>query len=287
VPNEETQSGPVVGGGRLPLAPNNPASANSTDPKVPGVTGTCETIAVVTSPSNGVGVYGSGAVGVQGVGDTGVLGVSQSQGGTGVRGQSSDFDAVVGETTSTAHAGVTGRNLTTGANGGVGIYGVGGQYAGKFDGDVLLNGTLTVKTDIVLQGSDCAEHFEVVESADVVPGTVMVLDSAGILEPSTRRYDLKVVGIVSGAGDYRPGLILGAITSSRKRVPIALSGKTFCKVDARYSAIAVGDLLTTSPTPGHAMKATDRELAFGAVIGKALCPLQDGQGLIAVLVTLQ
>jgi hypothetical protein len=63
--------------------------------------------------------------------------------------------AVVGETNSDAHAGVTGRNLTSRANGGVGVYGTGGQYGGKFDG-LLVNGnhdvtgTLTVKTDIVL-----------------------------------------------------------------------------------------------------------------------------------------
>jgi hypothetical protein len=70
-------------------------------------------------------------------------------------------------------------------------------------------------------------------------------------------------------------------------MPIALSGKAFCKVDAQYSEIAVGDLLTTSPTLGHAMKATDHALAFGAVIGKALRPLQTGQGLLPVLVALQ
>ena len=46
-----------------------------------------------------------------------------------------------------------------------------------------------------------------------------------------------------------------------------LVGKVFCKVDG---AIDVGDLLTTSQTPGHAMKATDPQRAFGAVIGKAL-----------------
>jgi hypothetical protein len=58
-------------------------------------------------------------------------------------------------------------------------------------------------------------------------------------------------------------------------------------VDAQYGAIAVGDLLTTSPTPGHAMKATDQLQAFGAVIGKALRPLGEGQGLIPVLISLQ
>ncbi len=35
------------------------------------------------------------------------------------------------------------------------------------------------------------------------------------------------------------------------------------------------------------MKATDRELSFGAVLGKALAPLNQGTGLVPVLVALQ
>ena len=70
-------------------------------------------------------------------------------------------------------------------------------------------------------------------------------------------------------------------------MPVALMGKVYCKVDAGYSPIDVGDLLTTSPTPGHAMKADDHDKAFGAVIGKALRRLEAGQGLIPILVALQ
>jgi hypothetical protein len=64
-------------------------------------------------------------------------------------------------------------------------------------------------------------------------------------------------------------------------------GKVFCKVDAQYGAIDIGDLLTTSPTPGHAMKTSDPLKAFGAVIGKALRPWSSGQGLIPILIALQ
>jgi hypothetical protein len=67
------------------------------------------------------------------------------------------------------------------------------------------------------------------------------------------------------------------------RQPIALFGKVFCKVDAQFSAIAVGELLTTSPTPGHAMATNDSISALGAVIGKALRPFPSGQGLIPIL----
>jgi hypothetical protein len=64
-------------------------------------------------------------------------------------------------------------------------------------------------------------------------------------------------------------------------------GKVFCKVDAQYGAIEVGDLLTTSSTPGHATKTNDPLKAFGAVIGKALRPPTEGQGLIPILIALQ
>ena len=69
-------------------------------------------------------------------------------------------------------------------------------------------------------------------------------------------------------------------------MPLALTGKVYCKADASFAPIAVGDLLTTSPTPGHAMKAHEPGRAFGAILGKALRPLPEGQGLIPVLVTL-
>jgi hypothetical protein len=61
-----------------------------------------------------------------------------------------------------------------------------------------------------------------------------------------------------------------------------LMGKVCCKVDASYGAIAVGDLLTTSPTSGHAMKVSDPVKAFGGVIGKALGILAEGRGVVPI-----
>ncbi len=69
------------------------------------------------------------------------------------------------------------------------------------------------------------------------------------------------------------------------RVPVAFSGIVQCKADASAGPIAVGDLLTTSPTPGHAMRASNP--APGTVVGKALEPLASGTGLIKVLVMLR
>jgi hypothetical protein len=75
--------------------------------------------------------------------------------------------------------------------------------------------------------------------------------------------------------------------SAARRQPIALVGKVFCKVDATYGSIEVGDLLTSSATYGHAMKASDVTRAFGSVLGKAMSPLGNGLGLIPILISLQ
>jgi hypothetical protein len=57
------------------------------------------------------------------------------------------------------------------------------------------------------------------------------------------------------------------------------------KVDASLEAVQPGDLLTSSPNAGYAMRAG--EPLPGTIIGKALESLESGQGAIAVYVTLQ
>lgn len=141
--------------------------------------------------------------------------------------------------------------------------------------------------DISLQNADCAEEFDTAEE-DVEAGTVMVLDDDdGSLRTSTEEYDTRVAGVVSGAGDHKPGIVLDRQSGQRDRLPIALMGKVSCKVDASPTPIDTGDMLTTADEPGHAMKAVDPNLSFGAVLGKALRPLTSGQGIVPVLVALQ
>ena len=66
-----------------------------------------------------------------------------------------------------------------------------------------------------------------------------------------------------------------------------LGAYAYCKVDADIAPILAGDLLTTSPTKGHAQKVLDPVKAIGAIVGKALAPLKKGKGKIPVLVALQ
>jgi hypothetical protein len=224
----------------------------------------------------GSGLRPDVGTGVLGESDNG-FGVYASSGtNVGVFGESQTTNGVLGVTHSDSVAAVSGVNKS----GGIGIFGE-GKIAGFFAGDVNVTG------DISLVHADCAEDFDISGAEKVEPGTVMVIDQEGALQVSQQAYDKKVAGVISGAGDYKPAITLDKQQVQGNRMPIALLGKVYCKVDAQYSPIEVGDLLTTSPTPGHAMKTDDPLKAFGAVIGKALRPLKTGQGLIPILIALQ
>jgi hypothetical protein len=228
--------------------------------------------------TGGFGVFGdskNGGRGVAGFSDTfqGVYGHSKTN--AGVVGESDAFDGVFGVAHRADRAAVSGRNVNP--DGSVNKSGL----AGFFDGKVV------VTNDISLPNADCAEQFDVAASEIVEPGSVMIVDDTGVLRQSDRAYDTRVVGVVSGAGGYKPGIVLDSHDSPKGTAPIALLGKVYCKADSSFGVIAVGDLLTSSPTLGHAMKVTDGTKALGAIIGKAIRPLSSGRGLIPILVALQ
>ena len=52
----------------------------------------------------------------------------------------------------------------------------------------------------------------------------------GVLHQSRQAYDMRVAGVISGAGDYKLGIILDKQQSGNNRRPIALLGKVDCKV---------------------------------------------------------
>jgi hypothetical protein len=224
---------------------------------------------------DGTGVFGGSEAGrgVAGFSKSwqGVYGYSESQ--AGVVGESTTFDGIWGASHSADHAAVSGHNDA-------------GGYAGYFEGKVTVTRDLIVGGDVVIPNADAAEDFGV--AGDVVPGTVMVIDGVDRMTSCSEAYDTRVAGVISGAGSYRPGIVLdraGARGSGRQ--PVALMGKVYCKADATFGPIRPGDLLTTSPTVGHAMRATDKLQQPGAVLGKALHGLDSGRGLIPILVSLQ
>ena len=172
-------------------------------------------------------------------------------------------------------------------------------YINNGGGSVVLGGATTIKGNLTVknasgttlvelgEGLDYAEGFNTPDKHATPAGSVMIIDAAhpGQLALSTQPYDKRVAGIVAGARNLGSGVRLG---TGQFDVDIALAGRVYCYVDATDNAVEPGDLLTTSPLPGYAMKATDPQRAMGAILGKAMEPLKHGEkGQILVLVTLQ
>ena len=289
--------------GNAVLAINEATTASTATDGSPHGTG----ILAVTNVPGAAGVFGSNnsakGVGVQGNGpESGLRGFSDS--GSGATTQSNKGSGLI------ATSG-TGHGIDAFSDNDVAVFAQGATFAGVFNGALVvnpgpnpknnsiapsnINGSIVInqgnlfvnKGDIILANADCAEDFPVSASAQIEPGTVMVLDGDGDLRESSTPYDKRVAGVISGAGSYKPALVLDRQPGQENRVPLALVGKVHCKVDASFGQIEIGDLLTTSSTSGHAMKVIDPLRAFGAVIGKALRPLPSGQALVPILVALQ
>jgi hypothetical protein len=283
---------------------------------VPGVSGSSQHGVGVYGTSNspfGVGVFGDVATGSGTHGRSGGIGVSGSGQAFGVRGSNSgpaQGSGYGGYFESTTGVGVHGRStaVPTGTNlyapgvygyseNGAAIYGqAGGSVAGFFDGNVIVQGNLTVT------GSKSGYVVDIARNDGPEPleqGDLVIVTGAGdpvigdIPVPLVRKADREASTAIIGVADavYRndgegqgqfadgpagPGDYLSIVTLGSFRA---------VKVDAGYGAIQPGDLLVSSPTPGHAMRAGAP--AAGTVVGKALSPLESGTGSVAVMVTLQ
>ena len=231
---------------------------------------------------------------------TAIVGRSTAVSGIGVYGESSQFNGVRGLAHNANHGGVVGVHdgggigvLGTGATGvqgdGTSVGGYGGFFRNTAGGIALwAQGTARVGVLQITGGADLAEPFQM-SHAHIAKGSVVVIDEEhpGQLKLSDQAYDRRVAGIVSGANGVNPGISLqqeGVLEGGQN---VSLSGRVYVKADASTGAIKPGDLLTTSGTPGHAMKVSDHSRSQGAILGKAMSALKDGQGLVLVLVTLQ
>lgn len=117
----------------------------------------------------------------------------------------------------------------------------------------------------VLSGGDYAEAVDVTgDRGEFEPGDLLVID------PKTHGHFQKVP----------------KAKSSIDEVPMAMIGIVPTRVSTENGPIRRGDLLVSASTPGYAMKGTDRNRMMGAVIGKALAPLETGSGVIEVLISM-
>jgi len=165
------------------------------------------------------------------------------------------------------------------------------------------DGDVTADRQFTGGGADFAEMVEVAEGhASVEPGDVMVISTTKdrALEKCTEANSTLIFGIYS----TKPGF-LGSERSRNapnagngtakifdeqdmketyNEVPVAVVGIVPCKVSAENGPVKPGDLLVTSATPGHAMKAPANP-KVGTIVGKALGSLASGTGMIKVFVT--
>jgi hypothetical protein len=282
----------------------------SSHPSGFGVTGRGGQAGVQGSSGPGDGVMG----GAEAPGKSGVYGFTTSATGygmfarnnsantwvslaaqnSGVRASCADFLAGLGDYGE--GAAVYGAHATespTFFRGGTGSYGVWAGCSQPWQKAALFIGNVEVKNlayDTVCElgeGLDYAEGFDVREGDEAIaPGCVLSIDEdhPGQLRLSREAYDGKVAGIVAGAKGLGSGVRLGG---ERFDHAVALAGRVYCNVDAAHGPVRPGSLLTTSPTPGHAMVAKDPARAQGAILGKAMEALPAGKGQILVLVTLQ
>jgi hypothetical protein len=185
-------------------------------------------------------------------------------------------------------AGVTSNKFVIDRSGNIGV-GVVSPTA-KLD----VNGNINATGNIIATGNIAAKYQDVAEwvpANKMMPaGTVVVLDKSqsNQVQASFKAYDTKVAGVISA----QPGIALGE--SGANKVLVATTGRVKVKVDARATAIEVGDLLVTSDVEGVATKSIPmmiqgREFhSPGTLIGKALEPLEKGKtGEILVLLSLQ
>jgi hypothetical protein len=179
------------------------------------------------------------------------------------------------------------------ANGDIAFFTEASFTTGKAPLLVRNSGTTSVRVLEILGGADVAEPFDISSSGEIEPrpGMVVAIDpqQAGRLRVASQAYDTRVAGVISGAGGVNTGMLMGQEGSvADGSHAVALAGRVYVWCDTTQSAIEPGDLLTSSDTPGHAMKAVDRERRQGAMIGKAMSALAQGErGLVLVLVNLQ
>ena len=236
------------------------------------------------------GVYGySGTVGGQGVygssdawNGSGVYGYHGTS--SGVRGFSSSGSGVYGWSDgvgvrATSGDGVGLRAISNAGNP-IEAYGA-GYGTGDMEFYVSNNGEVYADGNFHSGGADFAEMLAANEGLE--PGDVLVIGPDGKLARSSEPCAINVVGVYS----TNPGFVGGDSDDDDPtgKVPLAVIGVVPVKASAENGSIIPGDLMTSASIQGYAMKAAD--LKVGTILGKALEPLDEGTGVIKMLVMLQ
>jgi hypothetical protein len=257
--------------------------------------------------SDVMGLYASGK-------DRGVNGYSDS--GDGVHGGSLSGKAVSGLT-------LTGKGVEGHSTNGVGVYGISDYDIGvharsnsslplKVDGaygsnlieawdivafpgnlrfKVTTSGNVTADGTFTGGGADFAEMMATAQGVAYEPGDLLVIGADGKPLPSSVPNAANLLGVYSSDPGFVGGV--GDDGDTRGKIPVAIAGIVPLKASVENGAILPGDLLTSSSVASHAMKASPVTINGitlyrpGTILGKSLEPLEEGRGVILVLVTLQ
>jgi len=157
------------------------------------------------------------------------------------------------------------------------------------DGDVRADGSYWGAGGVYTGGADVAERINTSEWVEAGHVVEIDPDHPGFFRKTCSSYSTMVAGIISTS----PGVVLGNNSDVKadrwedNRPMLALAGRVPVKVATENGPIQIGDLLVSSSQPGYAMRCSDRAACVGAVIGKALEPLKEGNGTIMVQVMLR
>ncbi|NCT68264.1 MAG: hypothetical protein GXC76_11585 [Rhodanobacteraceae bacterium] len=172
-----------------------------------------------------------------------------------------------------SHSGASG-NLAVLQNGSTNVARIDKTGKGFFNG-----GTQT-------GGADLAEF---VPTSGALPqaGDVVEIDpdQPDRFRLSSRAYSPLVAGVIS----TDPGVTMNARHGADQPTDgpaLALAGRVPVKVTGENGPIRIGDLLVSSSTPGHAMRAPPTPVS-GTVIGKALQAMDDASGTVLMLTMLR
>lgn len=250
----------------------------------------------VAGTTGGMGVVGYGGIGVQGQTSVssghGVAGWAYStSGGHGVyaqsRGPAEGGAALYAKNTHSGGIAMWGHNESSDATLVLENFGSGDLIrafisAGELRFRVNNDGDVLSDAGFHTPAADVAEMLPAV--AGLEPGDVLIIGADGKLARSTQAYQPTVVGVYS----TRPGFVGGQPVDGKAEghIPLAVVGVVPVKASAENGPIRPGDLLVASATPGHAMRAGANP-PQGTVIGKALEGLEEGTGVIRMLVVLQ
>ena len=171
------------------------------------------------------------------------------------------------------------ERMTIDENGNVGIGSTTPTQELHVEGDANVTGTIYYGGNLEGYGADIAEYVH--GPSDLEPGDVVIIagNRNEAIFKSMTAYDTMVAGIVSTDPSH-------IISADDGNIPLALAGRVPVKVTNEGGVIKRGDLLTTSNTPGHAMKCADKVQCIGAIVGKAMEPFEGESGTITALVML-